>query len=105
MDLSALPSIAPISPGTDPTQLAGQSNSRDPRVIDNVATGFESIFSSLLVKSMRESLGQGGLFGEEDRSDVLGGMFDYFMGQHLAPSGGLGIAAMVKKQLLARGTR
>jgi peptidoglycan hydrolase FlgJ len=104
MDLSAaLPVLAPVPGGGDPAALAGQANSRDPRSIDNVATGFESLFASLLVKSMRESLGPDSMFGG-DRSEVLGGLFDYFMGQHLAPQGALGIGAMVKKQLQARGT-
>jgi Rod binding domain-containing protein len=47
---------------------------------------------------MRQSLDQGSLFGD-DRADIYGGMFDMFLGQHIAQGGGLGIARMVKHQL------
>jgi Rod binding domain-containing protein len=59
------------------------------------------MFASLLIKQMRQTLdqeGEGGMFGK-DSGDVLGGMFDTFMGDHLAKAGGLGIGKMVKHQL------
>jgi peptidoglycan hydrolase FlgJ len=99
MNVSALPGNPILPPLGDPSALAGQSNSKDPRAVESVATGFESLFASMLLKQMRQSIGQGSLF-EGDKADVLGGMFDYFMGQHLAPSGSLGIAAMVRQQLM-----
>jgi flagellar protein FlgJ len=86
--------------GLDPHLLAGQANSRDPRAIDAVANGFESVFLSILLKEMRQTLEPGGMF-PEDKSDVLGGMFDMYLGQHLAQAGGFGIADLIKKQLKA----
>jgi Rod binding domain-containing protein len=56
------------------------------------------MFASLLIKQMRESLQPDTLFGQ-DRGDVLGGLFDHYLGQHLAESGSLGIGAMVRHQL------
>jgi hypothetical protein len=38
------------------------------------------------------------MFGK-DHGDVLGGLFDHFMGQHLAKSGALGIGAMVAQHM------
>lgn len=65
------------------------------------AHAFESMFASLLLKHMRQPLEEGhGLFGH-DPSDVMGGLFDHFMGQHLAQRGGFGIAAMIEKHLQA----
>jgi Rod binding domain-containing protein len=55
-----------------------------------------------MIKQFRESLGNDALFGK-DTGEVLGGLFDFYMGQHLAQSGMLGIGAMVKKQLEAKG--
>src|ERR1700733_10127050 len=98
MNLSAMPMVPAIGPTNDITGIAQQGKAKDPKAIDNVATGFESMFSSMLFKGMRQSLGSDSMF-QGDKSDVLGGLFDYFMGQHTAPSGSLGIAAMVKKQL------
>lgn len=54
---------------------------------------FETVFLSLLLKEMRNTLDQseGGLFAGES-SDTYGGMFDMFMSQHLSESQPLGIA-------------
>lgn len=60
------------------------------------AEDFESVFVSLLLKEMRGTLSEG-LFGGES-SDVLGGMFDQFMGQHLANSSALGIKQLIMEQ-------
>lgn len=68
--------------------------------IDDAASEFESVFISLLLKEMRNTLDpkEGGLFGSEG-SDTFGGMFDMFMGQHLAEAQPLGIADAVKGYL------
>lgn len=55
-----------------------------------VARQVEGLFASLLIKEMRGSDREGGLFGG-DSSDVLGGMFDQYMGQAIADAGGLGL--------------
>ena len=49
---------------------------------------------------MRQTLDQddGGLF-PGDTGDVQGGLFDQFMGQHLANAGGFGLAAALDRQL------
>ena len=61
------------------------------------------MFASIMIKQMRQSLTSGGqgLFGH-DPSDVLGGLFDHFMSQHIAQHGGLGIGAMIEKHLEKR---
>jgi Rod binding domain-containing protein len=98
MNISPTALAPPGTPWTDPAHLEAHGQAKDPRAIENVANGFEAIFASMLVKEMRQSLGHGSLFGG-DKGDVLGGMFDYFLGQHVAPSGSLGIAAMIRKQM------
>lgn len=67
---------------------------------ESVGKEFESVFVSLLLKEMRNTLdtGEGGLFGSE-QSDTFGGMFDQFMGQHLAEASPLGIADAIKSYL------
>ncbi|GIW83049.1 MAG: hypothetical protein KatS3mg105_4856 [Gemmatales bacterium] len=77
---------------------AEAANPREQLLKDQVAEDFEGTFLSLLFKEMRQTLEEGTLFAD-DKSDVLGGMFDIFMGQHLAAAGGLGIAAMVRRYL------
>lgn len=56
---------------------------------------------SLLLKEMRNSLGEGGLFGG-DSSDTYGGMFDLFLGQQLAQTKPLGIGQVLMQQYHAR---
>jgi Rod binding domain-containing protein len=63
-----------------------------------LARQFESMFTSLLLKEMRQTSGEEGLFQGES-SDTMGGMFDMFMGEHIAKEGGLGIAHMVQTYL------
>src|SRR5215510_9375547 len=69
---------------------------------ERVAQEFESVFTSIMLKEMRKTLETGSLFGE-DSSDIYGGMFDQFMGQHMSNAGGMGLANMVR-QALARST-
>jgi Rod binding domain-containing protein len=69
--------------------------------LESAAKGMEGTFLTLLLKEMRQGLEPGGLFGQ-DSGDVLGGMFDQFMAQHLTQAGGLGIARVLQQQLEPR---
>lgn len=53
-------------------------------------TELESLLTSLLVKELRQTAGQG-LFAD-DQADTLGGLFDMTLGQFLAEQGGLGLS-------------
>ena len=67
---------------------------------EKIGSEFESVFVSLLLKEMRNTLdqGEGGLFGSE-QSDTFGGMFDLFMGQHIASASSLGIDDAINNYL------
>lgn len=64
----------------------------------DVAVQFESLFISLLLKEMRQTQQGDGLFAGES-SDTYGGIFDLYLGEHLAKSGGLGLAGMINAYL------
>lgn len=66
--------------------------------LQDAAQGFESIFLSMLLKEMRQTLGPDSLFGS-DTSDIYGSLFDQFMAQHLAQGKGMGLAQALLKQL------
>ena len=68
---------------------------KTPEQIQQVATEFEGVFLSMLVKEMRDSL-ETGFFGDES-SDSYGGMFDLFIGKHLADAQPLGVGDMILK--------
>ena len=91
-------SLLPVTSLGPPPEALAQPNAGDPRSIDSVATNFESMFLSLVLKQMRQTLEPNGLFAQ-DSGDVFGGLFDLYLGQHLAKAGGLGIGTMLKRQL------
>ena len=85
----------PLAKSLGDSPFKPKAATQDP---EKVAKDFESVFSSMMLKEMRSSLEPGSLFGA-DKSDVYGGMFDQFMGQHMADSGGMGLAKMVREAL------
>jgi Rod binding domain-containing protein len=62
------------------------------------AKDFESVFTTMLLKEMRQTLESDSLFSG-DSSDIYGGLFDQFLGQHIADAGGLGLAKVVSEGL------
>jgi peptidoglycan hydrolase FlgJ len=85
------PAVPPSN--TSPTTFDSNSDAR------RVFRDLEANFLSMLLKEMRQTFEpDGGLF-PGDTGDVQGGLFDLFMGQHLAAAGGFGLAAALDRQL------
>lgn len=63
----------------------------------HAARQFEGFFFSLLMQHMRQTLEPDGFF-PGDTGDVLGGLFDQTLGDHLARPGHLGIARLIEAQ-------
>src|SRR5436190_402705 len=82
--------------------LGGTPNSNaTPQV---VGRQFESMFASVLLKQLRQTADGESMFGK-DAGDVVGGMFDHFLGEHIGRSGGLGVSQMIRAQLERRAAR
>ncbi len=64
----------------------------------DVGEQFESLFVSMMLKEMRQSMSEDGMFAG-DNSDVYGGLFDMFLGQHIASQGAFGISDLVKQNI------
>jgi Rod binding domain-containing protein len=79
--------------GSHPT-----SRQHDPTMAAKVAQDFESVFASMLLKEMRQSLEPGSLFGE-DSGDVYGGLFDQYLGEHMTQGTGLGMSRMLQESI------
>jgi hypothetical protein len=92
IDASALPLEG--TAGVPTTSLPGVHDSL-PRP-DGAQEQFESIFYSILVKQLRSSLSENGLFPGEG-TDSYGALFDQMMGQHLAQAQPLGIAKLLER--------
>jgi flagellar protein FlgJ len=70
-----------------------KSSSTDSSIAD-VAKKFEGVFMSMLLKTMRESMTDGEMFGG-DEADIMGGIFDQYMGDAMSQSGGLGVVSQL----------
>lgn len=71
----------------------------DARRVAQTARELEATFLTMLLKEMRQTFEpDGGLF-PGDTGDVQGGLFDLYLGKHLADSGGFGLAAALDRQL------
>lgn len=85
-------------------EAAKENWEKEQQRIEKVGQDFEALFFSMMLKEMRNSVSSeegGGMFAGEG-SDTYGGMFDTFIGNHMATTGQLGLADMVTKSLAAR---
>jgi flagellar protein FlgJ len=64
----------------------------------DLGSQFESLFVSMMLKEMRQTVSDDGLFAG-DSSDTYGGLFDMFLGQHIAQGSPLGIGKLIEAQL------
>ena len=74
----------------------------DPQAIREAARQFESLFTEMMLKSMREAkLGQG--LGDSDQTDFYQDMYDQQLSLEISQGKGLGLADMLVQQLTRRG--
>jgi flagellar protein FlgJ len=89
----------------DPAGLDGlkrQAATQSPEALRQAAREFESLFTSMMLKSMRSASGDDPLFGS-DQADMYQDMFDQQMATQLSRGKGLGLADMLVRQLMQRG--
>jgi flagellar protein FlgJ len=73
----------------------------DPKEADKVSRDFEAMFLSTMLQPMFATLKPGkGLFGGGNAESTFSAMLVDEYGKVVANSGGVGIAAMVRKQIL-----
>ena len=60
---------------------------------------FESIFITYMLKSMRNTIVEGGLLGNSNEKKIFNSMFDEKLGLGIAKSGGIGLGKMLFEQL------
>lgn len=78
--------------------LKAQSREQPQQALAEVARQFESLFTSMLLKSMRATLPQDGLMQSGDVGTYQE-MFDQQLALDLSRRGGLGLAALIERQL------
>ena len=87
MNISNNPALA--APDAVKTDKAAASKNSVLKVIEE----FEGVFMSMMIKQLRETNNGDGFF-PGDHSDTYGGMFDMFMGQHLARGSQTGLESL-----------
>ena len=85
-DASALSRLKQVSK-SDPHEAAKE-----------VATQFEAMFIQMMLKSMRDAIPKGGLFGSNDL-ETYTEMADQQIAINLSKSGGMGLANVITRQL------
>jgi flagellar protein FlgJ len=81
--------------------LKNEAKTQAPTALKEAARQFESLFTQMLLKSMREAnkgFGEDSLFGS-DQADMYQDMFDDQMALQLSKGKGLGLADMLVRQL------
>lgn len=73
--------------------------SGDKEQLKKVAQQFESIFMHMMLKSMRSTVGDGGLTEKSHAREIFESMFDQELADTMAESGDLGIADLIYKQM------
>lgn len=85
----------------DPSSLAGlklQTREGSPEANKAVAQQFEAMFLQIVLKTMRESIPQGGML-ESEGTKLFQGMHDQQLAQLMSRTGGIGLAQVVERQL------
>lgn len=78
------------------------AKAQSPESLRAAARQFESLFTQMMLKSMRDATPKDSLFGS-DQQDFYQGMFDSQMANQLSQGKGLGLADMLVKQLMQAG--
>jgi flagellar protein FlgJ len=82
--------------------LRAQAKHSPDAALEKVATQFEALFMQMMLKSMRESVPQEGMF-DSDATRTYMSMLDQQLATSLAGRSGLGLAAVLVKQLRGLG--
>jgi flagellar protein FlgJ len=86
----------------DPANLAAlkrEAAAQSPESLRETVKQFESLFTTMMLKSMRDASGGDSLFGS-DQQDFYQDMFDQQLSTQLSKGKGLGLADMLLRQLM-----
>ena len=67
--------------------------------LKRACTEFESIFITYMLKSMRNTLVEDGLFGKTNEAKIVKSMFDEKLALGIARGGGIGLGRMLFEEL------
>jgi flagellar protein FlgJ len=79
-------------------ELRRQAGNDPQKAAKEVAQQFESIFVSMMIKSMRDTLPKDGIFSS-NQMEAYQDMFDKQMAVDLSSKGGIGLAEIIERQI------
>ncbi|OUS11535.1 flagellar rod assembly protein/muramidase FlgJ [Gammaproteobacteria bacterium 53_120_T64] len=79
-------------------QMRAQARDGDSEALSGAAKQFESVFVQMMLKAMRDTVPEGGLF-ESEQMDFYEGMFDQQLSLNIANGKGIGLAEVIERQL------
>ena len=77
-----------------------KSAEKDAAAAKKVAKDFESLFIGMMVKSMRETVGKDKLTNGGHGEEIYSSLLDQEYAKAMTESGGVGLTAMLEKQLV-----
>jgi len=80
------------------TAMRREAQQQSPEAVKQVAKQFESLFVGMMLKSMRDTLPEGGLFNSQTER-MYRDMFDKQLSLNIANGPGVGLAAVIERQL------
>lgn len=85
----------PAGPGLVPS--VGPPPPPQPTTLREAAEGFEAIFLTYILRSLRQTVPQADPKGAPFTRRVYEDVFDQYLATHMARSGGLGLARMIER--------
>lgn len=82
-----------------PTAVGNRANDENSGRLREACSEFEALFINLLLKELRATVGKSGLMDGGRAEEVYTGMMDTEMARDLAAKGGIGLAAILYRQL------
>lgn len=79
-------------------QMRAQARDGDSEALSGAAKQLESVFVQMMLKAMRDTVPEGGLF-ESEQSDFYEGMFDQQISLNIANGKGIGLAEVIERQM------
>lgn len=99
MEMNTIPAVAlPVTEPQVPTSLKARQGN-DPATAKKVAREFEAMFLTMMMKSMRETVGKDTLTGGGRGEETFRSLLDQEYASAAAGSGGIGLARMIEKEL------
>lgn len=78
---------------------------KDDKKLQSVCKDFEAMFLNLMYSKMRETVPDNTLYGTSHGEKIMQSMMDTELTKNMADSGGVGLAALMYKQLSAENQR